>query len=138
MNPLTIRPLQWQSLQDLCEVAPLDRGDLACIAELREVLERHGRLGRFALHLIHKHFELADDEVLVEYSDPARRESRLCVERRDSAAASGAIPTTWVLDPPRPRVVCVCAFRADQGHLGRHESAGPQSGSARKTVSTPV
>ena len=123
MHQLTIQPLQWRRLKDLREVAPLDERDLACMAELRDVLARHGRLERFAVQLIHKHFELTDGEVLVEYSDAARREHRLCVERRDSAAARGAIPTTWALDRQQPLVACVCAFRTDQGHLGRHESA---------------
>jgi hypothetical protein len=121
MDRLTIRPLQWKRLQDLREVAPLDADDLACLAELREVLARHGRLRRFAVHLIHKHFELNEREVLVEYTDVERREHRLRVEPRDGPIARHAIPTTWALDGDRPAVVCVCAFRQDQGHLGRHE-----------------
>ena len=123
MNELTIRPLQWKRIPDLRDVAPLDAQDLACMAELREVLARHGRLERFAVQLVHKHFELADGEVLIEYSDVARREHRLRVERHDSVNARHAIPTTWMLDRERPLVSCVCAFRGNQGHLGRHESA---------------
>lgn len=120
---LTMAPLQWSRLPDLCHVAPLDDADLACMDELRRVLARHHRLGRFALHLVHKHFELAPHEVMVEYSDPATREQRLRVEARDSVALRDAVPTTWMLDTGQPVVTCVCAYRADQGHLGRHESA---------------
>jgi len=123
MSELTIRPLQWKRIRDLRDVAPLDARDLACMAELREVLARHGRLERFAVQLIHKHFELAEDEVLIEYSDAARREHRLRVERRDGANARHAVPTSWMLDRERPLVACVCAFRGAEGHLGRHESA---------------
>lgn len=122
MGELTIRPLQWSRLEDLRDVAPVDAADLACLAELRDVLARHGRLDRFAVHLLHKHFDLRDDEVLVEYSDRARREHRLRVEHRDSPAARHAVPTTWVLDRARPFVVCVCALRGVHGHLGRHET----------------
>lgn len=53
MARLTIVPVQWTRLRDLRDVAPLDAADLACIAELREVLARHGRLQRFALQLVH-------------------------------------------------------------------------------------
>src|SRR5512146_1457996 len=109
MGELTIRPLQWSRLEDLRDVAPVDAADLACLAELRDVLARHGRLDRFAVHLLHKHFDLRDDEVLVEYSDRARREHPLRVEHRDSPAARHAVPTTWVPDRARPFVVCVCA-----------------------------
>jgi hypothetical protein len=122
MGELTIRPLQWSRLKDLRDVAPLDAADLACLAELRAVLARHGRLERFAVHLLHKHFELRDDEVLLETSDRTRREHRLRVAHRDSAAARHATPTTWVLDRERPFVVCLCALRGVHGHLGRHET----------------
>ena len=123
MAQLTIHPMHWSRLRDLRDVAPLDANDLACMAELREVLARHGRLERFALHLVHKHFDLADDEVLVEYSDPQAREQHLRVEARGCVALRDARPTTWLLAGPRPLVACVCAWRAGQGHLGRHESS---------------
>jgi len=122
LDGLTIQALQWARLADLSDVPALDLHDLACMAELREVLLRHGRLQRFALHLVHKHFELADDEVLVEYSDPLAREQLLRVERRDAEVLRGAIPTTWTLADAQPLVACVCAYRADHGHLGRHQS----------------
>jgi len=123
MDRLTIRPLQWKRLRELREVAPLDAADLACMAELRDVLARHGRLQRFALQLVHKHFDISEREVLVEYTDVERRERRLRVEPRASALVRQSIPTTWMLERERAAVVCVCAFRQDQGHLGRHESA---------------
>ena len=121
-TPLTIAALQWSRLQDLRDVAPLDAADIACMAELRDVLARHGRLDRFALHLVHKHFELAAHEVLVEYCDPLAREQVLRVEHRDAAVLRDAIPTTWTLASAHPLVACVCAYRIEHGHLGRHRS----------------
>ncbi|MEO8527428.1 MAG: hypothetical protein ABI460_22045 [Caldimonas sp.] len=120
---ITISPLQWSRLQDLRDVAPLDAADVACMDELRHVLARHDRLGRFALHLVHKHFDVASHEVLVEYSDPLAREQFLRVETRDSEALRDAVPTTWTLHTGKAVVVCVCASRVEEGHLGRHESA---------------
>lgn len=122
MDGLTIQALQWARLADLHDVPPLDPHDLACMAELREVLVRHGRLERFALHLVHRHFDLAPHEVLVEYSDPLAREQVLRVERRDAEVLKTAIPTTWTLGEAQPLVACVCAFRVQHGHLGRHQS----------------
>lgn len=122
MPHLTITPVQWSRLRDLHEVEPLGDADLDCLHELRAVLARHGMLARFALHLVHRHFDLAPDEVLVEVSDARRREQRLRVERRDDPAAAAAVPTTWMLDAVEPTVVCVCAARDDDGHLGRHAS----------------
>jgi hypothetical protein len=124
MKRTTMLPLQWSRLPDLRDVAPLDGVDLACIEELRAVLQRHGRLERFALQLVHKHFDLAPHEVLVEYCDPLAREQRLRVEARNGDAARNAIATAWMLDQPGvPRVTCVCAYRAGVGHLGRHRAA---------------
>jgi hypothetical protein len=125
MAALTIHPLHWSRLSDLRDVAPLDADDLACMAELRAVLARHGRLERFALHLVHRHFDLAATEVLVEYSDPRTREQFLRVETRSAAALRDAVPTTWLLAARGPLVTCVCASKSGQGHLGRHESAPP-------------
>jgi hypothetical protein len=126
MRRLVIRPLHWAEVPELNGVTPLDADDLACMAELRDVLERHRRLHRFALHLVHRHFDLAADEVLVEYTDERSREQRLHVEPRASAALRDAVATTWRFDAAsdagEPFVACVCATRDGQGHLGRHES----------------
>jgi hypothetical protein len=109
-------------VRDLDEVPPLDDADLDCMNELRDVLARHGRLGRFALQLVHKHFDLGPHEVLVETSDPATREQRLRVQPRDRLATLDAVPTAWLLGADGPAVVCVCANRGGEGHRGRHES----------------
>ncbi len=120
MKKLTMEPLAWSGLPAFDDLAPIDADDLACMKELRDVLARHGRLGRFALHLAHRHFTLRDDEVLVEYSDAARREQWTRVEPR--ATQTHAMPTTWLLGSGGPLVVCVCASRPNQGHLGRPET----------------
>jgi hypothetical protein len=89
MQPLTISPLHWSRLPDLRQVPRLD-DDLVCMGELRAVLPQHGRVERLALHLIHKHFELSADEVLVEHRDPAMREQWQYVESRGTAALHDA------------------------------------------------
>jgi hypothetical protein len=61
------------TLLDITEVRPLDESDLPVLDELREVLERHGALDRFGLNLLHDHFPVADDEVLVEVCDTEQR-----------------------------------------------------------------
>lgn len=122
MTEIAIRPMQWARIQDLHECEPLGESDIDCMKDVRMVLAKHGKLGRFALHLIHKHFEIADREILVEYSDAARREQFFKVENVDAEAAKHAIPTTWTLERVEPMARCVCAYRVGQGHLGRHET----------------
>lgn len=115
--------MQWSKLKDLHDVDPIGPDDLECMTEIRSVLLKHGKLDRFALHLIHKHFDIADDEILIEYSDADTREQFFRPEKADSESVRDAIPTTWTLKNVEPVALCKCAYRMDKGHLGRHESA---------------
>jgi hypothetical protein len=63
---LSIRPMQWTNLPELHQTPTLDDSDLDCLEEIRDVLSRHGKLARFAMHLAHRHFELAPGEILIE------------------------------------------------------------------------
>lgn len=77
------------TLPDITEVRPVDASDLPCLEELREVLERHGALERFGLNLLHDHFELDDDELLVEVSDPDTRTLTIRPVREDAELGGG-------------------------------------------------
>ena len=85
---LSIRPMQWANLPALHQTPALDDSDLDCLEEIRGVLSRHEKLARFALHLAHRHFELAPDEILIERPDPDGRTQHVTVGRhqRDEAA----------------------------------------------------
>lgn len=121
MPDVIVKPMQWIQIKDLHECDPLGASDIECMKDVRAALEKHGKLDRFALHLIHKHFVIDDDEILVEYSDANSREQFFRVEKIDSCDAKASIPTTWTLDQMEPVAVCVCAKRSS-GHLGRHET----------------
>lgn len=123
MQQITIQPMQWAQVEDLHNVAPLSDDDVECMQQVRQVLMRHGKVDRFALHLIHKHFDLANDEILIEYSDAKMREQYFRAEKIDSDTAVSAIPTTWTLREIEPLAACKCAYRMAKGHLGRHETA---------------
>jgi hypothetical protein len=78
---LSIRPMQWANLPELHQTAALDDSDLDCLEEIRGVLSRHEKLARFAVHLAHRHFELAPDEILIERPDPDGRTQHVTVGR---------------------------------------------------------
>lgn len=90
----SIEPMQWSALQDLCDTPPLDDSDLECLEALRDVLARHGKLRRFAIHLAHRHFALDSDEILIERPDPDGRTQHVTVGRL--ADEPEARPTTWL------------------------------------------
>jgi hypothetical protein len=82
-----------------------------CLEELRDVLARHRKLRRFAIHLAHRHFVLGPGEILIERPDPDRRTQHVTVGRLDEEPE--ARPTTWLFEEgPALRlseaVYCIC------------------------------
>lgn len=60
-------------LPDIEDIAPLGPQDATFLEEVRSVFERHGMFERFGLTLLHDHFDIADDEMLVETCDVENR-----------------------------------------------------------------
>ena len=74
MSQIIVNPLQWTDLRDIDEVRPIDDDDAECLEEIRVVLQKHNSLDRFGIALLHSHFQIADDELLMETTDVAERE----------------------------------------------------------------
>ncbi len=70
---------------DTTDVAVLDEADLACLDELGEYLVSADASHRFAIWLLHKHFEPAAGEVFVESLSTAPRGTRTTLLERCSA-----------------------------------------------------
>lgn len=64
---------QWNHLEHIHDVKPLGPQDRACLEAIREVLAQFECLDRFGLTLLHKHFEMASNEILVEEVDEKNR-----------------------------------------------------------------
>jgi hypothetical protein len=71
--------------------------DEACIDEVRSVLARHDRLDRLGICLLHQHFDLADDEILLEACDEANRRLYLRPVKRSALREEDTIYTSWAL-----------------------------------------
>lgn len=64
----------WNDLPDIHDVGhALDEKDQLCLEAIQKTLEKHGCLDRFGVTLLHKHFEMAEDEILVESVDEEAR-----------------------------------------------------------------
>jgi hypothetical protein len=115
-------------LPHITEVAPRSEDDEACLADLREVLERHGALSRFGVTLLHQHFEVGTDEVLVESVDEERRMETTSPAPRESQRVAASIETSWRLDAPSGVRVCERVCQAPYGpngpHIGNHIPTG--------------
>jgi hypothetical protein len=80
------------------DVLGLDQSDHDCFAEVAEVLLRHGKLERFDIALRHGHFDIADDEFLVEANDPMTRTLSIKPYRSEDLSPNIRIrETVWSL-----------------------------------------
>ncbi|GAW35227.1 hypothetical protein RA2_02287 [Roseovarius sp. A-2] len=86
---------QYNSLGDINDVEMLVPEDEAVLSEIRDILIKHGKLHKFGVNLLHRHFDLAADECLVEYTDVDQRILKSVVEKRGQTAA---VETMWRFD----------------------------------------
>ena len=98
MNRLAPMKLSHNDLPDVNVVGALDDTDMACLEEVRAVLEKHGRAERFGIALLHRHFELAPDEVLVEECDVATRTLTTRPAKLAELDFDDLLTTIWVAD----------------------------------------
>ncbi|MCZ0987089.1 hypothetical protein [Streptomyces diastatochromogenes] len=85
------------SLPRFEEAEALGPQDAEFVRDLVAVLARHGNLNRFGLCLLHDHFPLAPDEVLVETNDARTRTLHAQVEKVDATRHTKA--SQWRFSP---------------------------------------
>lgn len=113
-----VSAMQWSDLNHIADVRPIDDGDAACLEDIRKVLAKHGCLERFGLALLHNHFELSDDEILLETTDVDTREQYLRPVKKEWMDANGvtAQTTVVVFDEHGYHRRCGCNPRASGHH----------------------
>jgi hypothetical protein len=114
MTTLSLETVQWASLPDIDSVEPLNHDDFAVLEEIHRVLLRHGKSSRFGVCLLHKHFEVADDEVAIEYTDVEQRESRVVVEKKTDFNMN-SIQTLWRFQMDGSNMATRCDQRCAPG-----------------------
>lgn len=121
MTQLAVYSLQWSRLNYIDDVRPIGPDDAACLNEIRDVLAKHGCLDRFGVSLLHNHFEVADDEMLLETTDVAKREHWVRPVKKAALKEMGLEAQTTVLrfDDEGYSQNCGCC-RDKHGHTGRH------------------
>lgn len=121
------KPQSCEVLPDISEAEPLSENDQALVSDLVDVLRRHNAVGRFGLTLLHQHFPVGEDEVMLETTDRAAREQLLRPVKKVELEGVDYKETSWRLDSGTPLMACVCVYVSDgQGgkiHTG-HYSRG--------------
>lgn len=118
---MQINAMEWGAVNDIDDVVEFNAKDEECFKELRDVLAKHGALDRFGINLIHKHFDLEDDEEMVEFTDHENRMLVIKPMKKTDLAETPVTVTNWQLCEGEKvaRRVCTCA-RTNQGHTGGH------------------
>ncbi len=118
---MQINAMEWGAVKDIDDVQKFSTADEECFKELRDVLEKYDALERFGINLIHKHFDLDDDEEMVEFTDHENRMLVIKPMKKADLAKTPVTVTNWQLCKGEKvsRRVCTCA-RTSQGHTGGH------------------
>ncbi|MDP9154675.1 MAG: hypothetical protein M3O74_10535 [Pseudomonadota bacterium] len=118
MTRLNVAAMQWNSLDHIADVAPIGDGDAQCLEEIRQVLLKHGLTARFGVSLLHSHFELGADEVLLEETNAETREQWVRPVSRKYLLENGITAQTTVVsfDERGMNRLCGCNPRSS-GHF---------------------
>lgn len=118
----TLTPLIHNSFLSETQVKPLDDKDLPCLEELRDVLKKHNMLDRFGITLLHKHFDLADDEILIETVDEEERIQTIKPQKLEDVEKMGVsvLETAWSLYDGK--TIMGCSRKCVQYSGGSHHS----------------
>ncbi len=118
MSQIVMESMQWSTLNHMADVEPIGEGDSECLEEIRLVLQKHNALGRFGLTLLHSHFELQDDEMMLETTDVEKREHWVRSVKHSYLEENDITAQTTVVgfDEKGFSQVCGCNPRASGHH----------------------
>jgi hypothetical protein len=118
MNQVNLAAMQWSALNRIADVKPIGDSDAQCLEEIRQVLLKHGQTQRFGVSLLHSHFDLGADEVMLEETNVETREQWVRPVSRSYLLENGIIAQTTVVsfDEKGMNQNCGCNPRSS-GHF---------------------
>ena len=124
-NALALQAMDWSTLSDVDDIEPIGAADAECLQELYAVLKRHDRHERFGVMLLHKHFPVNDDEVMLEHTDTVNRRLELRPAKKGSPEVARSMQTSWrLVEADGPVVNSQCLVRCVRNIHGNHENGG--------------
>ena len=125
MGKLVLEAIQHSKLHDIEEVEPISDKDYEVLEEIRNILAKHEYTDRFGITLLHKHFDIADDEILMETTDEKARTSIVKAQKADGSEKVNSIETMWKFgDGIKAETKCVLVCHYWMGHKQRHKRVG--------------
>jgi hypothetical protein len=113
----------FEDLPGIERVEPWRESDQVLFDELHAVLEKHRAASRFGITLLHKHFPVFENEVLVESCDHETR-TLTTRPRPKSGVSARVIETNWRFDVPGilSQVCYTLCEDEDGGHASVHQA----------------
>ena len=125
MGKLVLETVQHSKLYDIDDVEPISDKDYEVLEEIRKILAKHEYTNRFGVTLLHKHFDISDDEVLMETTDEVARTSVVKAQKADGSEKINSIETMWKFGNDVEAVTkCVQVCHYFLGHKLRHKKVG--------------
>ena len=124
MTTVQVQAMQWGEIPYMgsSELEVFTSSDAECFKDIRDVLVKHGALKRFGMFLIHKHFEVAEDEELTECTDHDARKLTILPRKKSGIVPSITTPTNWIFtETEEVAIACCTCLRNENGHLGTHQ-----------------
>jgi len=120
----TVNIAALNAFPDIFSVRPRSEDDEVCIQDIKAVLEKHGKIDRFGLTLLHKHFEIEEGEVLVEETDESTRTQTIQPFKRSEISGT-ILETAWHLGSNSIGLTCIqtCVSYSDK-HRYQHVTMG--------------
>jgi hypothetical protein len=118
---IVVQPMTWRNEADIGEIDPLSDRDAPVLNALREVLLKHDALDRFGIQLLHRHFDIAENESMVEYIDEKNR--TLTLRAEPSRPSKDTIITAWrfTSDGEGPMPTMACKYECPWGPGSQHQ-----------------
>ena len=114
----------YAALKDIDLIEPFDDNDRETLALIREVLRKRNAIDRFGITLLHDHFEVNDDEILIETCDHETRTLTIKPYRNEELKEAdendeGYVQTNWRFDRNDPKsLYCLIACSTEGGGHG--------------------
>jgi len=103
-------------LDNIDNLPPFGASDLDCLREMQEVLARHGKSHIFGVNLLHKHFDLPEDEIMLERQDHTARTLQSEPIKLSELERIPHMVTGWRFDSGDIRPTGACATGPYRGH----------------------
>ena len=115
-----LNPILHNELSDIQEVALITKDDSYCLSELKEIILKYGKENKFGISLLHTHFDLLENEMLVETINVKERVLTTTPVQVDEQRKKSLVQTVWCFSKDQS-LVKGCESFCPRDDKGRHK-----------------